>query len=552
MLVRHILAGSVASVALFALTAGGANAQTGKVQQLENQIQNLQNSYQTQIQSLQSQIDQLKEQQQQQAAQAAAAQQQAAQAQAEYKKASSGLGGTYHIGGVTLKVGGFIESATIFRSSTQTSDVATGMNTAVPFGSSTQAHLSEFRESARQSRLSLLAYGQPDDVTNLSAYWEMDFLGMGSTANSNQSNSYNLRLRQAFAEYDRKDFGFSLVGGQAWSLATLYTSGLYPRNEAVPLTIDANYNVGFNWLRVPQMRFIENFAPGYWGAVSFESPQAVNINNSLPATAVPGVIATGDVITGLTGGSGGLLGGGGNTQTFSIDPLPDIIAKVAAEPGWGHFELYGIGREFRTDVNAPAPVFLRGHQTAVAGGIGAGAIMPVLPKLVDFEATMLWGDGIGKYGAAQLSDYTVNQNGQPSPNREVTGLIGLIGHPTPVMDLYGYWGIEHSFSNSFDNLAGTAHFGLGNAGYTNLYASCAFGALTSSGSTTGVAAPGCNIQQAWEAQVGGWWNFYKGTYGRMALGASYAYLQLNTFPGTTGTRVASNNIVMISFRYYPF
>lgn len=548
MLLRHILAGSAASVALLGLTAGGANAQTSKVEQLENQIQNIQNNYQSQIQNLQSQIDQLKEQQRQEAAEAAAQRQQQAQAEAEYKKASSGLGGTYHIGGVTLKIGGFIESASIFRSSTQTSDVSTGFGTAVPFGSSQQAHLSEFRESARQSRLSLLAYGQPDDVTNLSAYWESDFLGMGSTANSNQSNSYNLRLRQAFAEYDRKDWGFSVVGGQAWSLATLYTSGLYPRNEAVPLTIDANYNVGFNWLRVPQMRLIENFAPGWWGAVSFESPQAVNINNSLPTAATPGVLPSGDVVTGLLGGSGGLLGGEGNTQTYSLDAMPDIIAKVAAEPGWGHFELYGIARQFRTNVVA-GPILVQGHQTALGGGVGAGAVMPVLPKMVDVTASMLWGNGIGKYGAAQLSDFTVNQTGQPSPNREVTGLIGIIGHPTPVVDLYTYWGIEHDFSNSFNNLAGTQHFGLGNAGYTNAYAACTFGTFTAVG---GAAVAGCNIQQAMEAQIGGWWNFYKGSFGRMALGASYAYLKLDTFPGTTGTRFGSNNIVMLSFRYYPF
>ncbi len=550
MLFRHILTGTVTSVALLVLTVGGANAQS-KVQQLENQIQNLQNSYQSQVQNLQSQIDQLKEEQREQAAQAAAAQQQAAQAQAEYKKASSGLGGTYHVGGVTLKIGGFIEAAGIFRSSTQTSDVATGMTTAVPFGSSTQAHLSELRESARQSRLSLLAYGNPDSVTTLSAYFETDFLGMSSTANSNQSNSYNLRLRQAFAEYDRKDLGFSFVGGQAWSLATQYTSGLYPRNENVPLTIDANYNVGFNWLRVPQFRFIENFAPGYWAALSLESPQAVNINNSLPTTATAGVpLVASDVVTGLTGGSGGLLGGGGNTQTFSIDPYPDVIVKVAAEPGWGHFELFGIGRDFRTNVIAPAPVAFQGHQTALGGGIGANGIMPVVPKLIDVQASMLWGAGIGKYGAAQLSDYTVNANGQPSPNHEITGLVGVVGHALPMLDLYGYWGIEHSFSNSFD--VGTHAFGLGNPAYTNAYALCTFGSLTSSTAGTAGTVAGCNIQQVTEVQVGGWWNFYKGDLGRMAFGASYAHLNVDTFPGTTGVRGGGNNIVMVSFRYYPF
>jgi hypothetical protein len=547
------LCAGVAVGALLIATAGSGHAQTSQtsVRSLENQFQQLQQTYQNQIQNLQAQVDALKEQQRMQAEQAEAVRNQAAQTAQAMRTAqaqsSGGLPSTYHVGGVTLKVGGYIESAGIFRSSTETSDVATGLNTAVPFGANTNAHLSEFRESARQSRLSLLAFGDPDVNTRLSAYFEMDFLSMSSTANSNQSNSYNLRARQLFAEYDRKDWGFSLAGGQMWSLATLETSGLYPRNEATPLTIDANYNVGFNWLRVPQIRLIENFAPGWWGAVSLESPQAVNINDSLPSSATPGILASGDVITGLTGGSGGLLGGGGNTQTFSVDPIPDIIAKVAAEPGWGHYELYGIGREFRTNVIAPAPAALRGHQTAFAGGVGAGAVLPVLPHLVDVTATILYGSGIGKYGAAQLSDYTVNADGQPSPNTEITGLVGIIGHPDPRWDLYGYWGIEHADSNTFNNTAGTSHFGYGNPAYTN--AACIAGAFSAAGGT-GVA--GCNIDEAMEFQVGGWWNFYKGDYGRMALGLSYAHIDVDTFPGTKGSPSGSNNIVMTSFRYYPF
>jgi hypothetical protein len=554
-LYRNLLGG----VALGALVLGaaGAQAQT-KMRQLEDQIQQLQQNYQSQIQGLQSQVDELKAQQQQQAEQAEVTRNQAAQAVAEYKKASSGAGGTYHIGGVTLKVGGFVEAAGIYRSSTESSDVATGLNTAVPFGSNANAHLSEFRESARQSRLSLLAFGEPDPATKLSAYYEMDFLGMASTANSNQSNSYNLRVRQAFAEYDRRDLGFSFAGGQMWSLATLETAGLYPRNEATPLTIDANYNVGFNWLRVPQFRVIENFAPGLFGAVSLELPQAVNINNTLPSAAGGGVLAGGNVSTGAVGGSGGLLGGGGNTQTFSYDQYPDLIAKVAWEPGWGHFELYGIGREFRDNVvqgSTPATTIspgLVGHKHAFGGGIGAGAVLPVIPKLVDVTATVLWGKGIGKYGDAQLSDFTVNPTtGAPAPNTEVTALLGVVGHVMPTVDLYGYAGIEHADSNAFT--VGGKAFGYGNPLYSNLYASCTAGTFGVTAGPSGAAQPaGCDIQTAKEFQVGGWWNFYKGDYGRMALGVSYAYLDVDTFPGTTGTRGGSNNIVMTSFRYYPF
>ncbi|MGH6982417.1 MAG: hypothetical protein ACREFC_14545 [Stellaceae bacterium] len=546
------LVGGVAASALLALTAGAAHAQNQPtVQQLERQIKQLQTNYQSQIQGLQQQVDQLKEQQRMTSEQAEVVRNQAAQAAQAVKQANSGggggLNGTYHIGGVTLKIGGFIEAAGIYRSSTETSDVATGLNTAVPFGANANAHLSEFRESARQSRLSFLATGSPDVNTNLTAFWEMDFLGMASTANSNQSNSYNLRQRQLFAEYDRKDLGFSIAGGQMWSLATLETSGLYPRNEAVPLTIDANYNVGFNWLRVPQIRLIENFAPGFWGAISFESPQAVNINNSLPAAATGGVLPAGDVVTGVTGGSGGLLGGGGNTQTYSLDPVPDVIAKLAWEPGWGHYEVYGIGREFRTNVLAAAGPGLSGHQTAFAGGIGAGAIFPVIPKMVDLTATVLYGSGIGKYGDAQLSDYTVDAKGRPSPNREITALLGVAAHPTPAWDIYGYWGIEHADSNSFNNTTNTAHFGYGNSAYTNL--ACAAGTFSTAG---GGAVAGCNIDQAMEFQIGAWWNFYKGQYGRMTFGASYAHLDVETFGGTHGSAHGTNNIVMTSFRYYPF
>jgi hypothetical protein len=38
----------------------------------------------------------------------------------------------------------------------------------------------------------------------------------------------------------------------------------------------------------------------------------------------------------------------------------------------------------------------------------------------------------------------------------------------------------------------------------------------------------------------------------MQLGAQYAYLRRNIFPGVGGEPAANENIVMVSFRYYPF
>lgn len=555
-LYRNLLGG----VALGALVLGsaGAHAQS-KMQQLEDQIQQLQQNYQGQIQGLQQQVDQLKEQQRQQAEQAEAVRNQAAQAAAEVKQATSGIKGTYHIGGVTLKVGGFIESATIYRSSNETADVGSVLgsnkNSGIPFnniylgatgttGGATMGvnnhDIGEFRESARQSRLSLLATGQPDPASTLTAYFETDFLGQGDTANSNESNSYNLRLRHAFLEYDRRDWGLNLLAGQTWSLATLDGSGLDPFKVITPLSIDAQYNVGFNWMRQPQIRLTENFAPGFWAAISAENPQLNNPYNE------PGFSVAKE-----EGSGGGLLNATGTT--FSFDGMPDIVAKVASEPGWGHFELYGLARQFRADniaTGLPATAS-PGLKSAFGGGIGFGAVLPVLPKLVDVTVSGLYGSGIGKYASGQLPDVTFNPvTGAIAPITEIEALVGVIGHPTPNLDLYGYFGVEHEDSKTFGNT--TTADGYGSPYYNNT--NCAYGNNTPSVSTAPLTASNgtCDVNTLSELQVGGWWNFYKGEYGRMVFGASYAYVNVGTFSGVGGSPSTHDNIVMASFRYYPF
>ncbi len=47
-------------------------------------------------------------------------------------------------------------------------------------------------------------------------------------------------------------------------------------------------------------------------------------------------------------GSGGTGGGLYNSTTnYSFNMTPDFVAKLAVEPGWGHWEVFGIGRSFR-------------------------------------------------------------------------------------------------------------------------------------------------------------------------------------------------------------
>ena len=81
------------------------------------------------------------------------------------------------------------------------------------------------------------------------AYYEMDFLSAGTTSNDNQTNSYTLRQREAWAQAVTLNSGFAITGGQMWSLATEVKKGINeaPGIENLPNTIDPQYHVGFTF-----------------------------------------------------------------------------------------------------------------------------------------------------------------------------------------------------------------------------------------------------------------------------------------------------------------
>ncbi len=179
---------------------------------------------------------------------------------------------TTDFGPATVTVGGFTAAESVYRSRSETADIGSTFS-GVPFANSSQSHLSEFRESARQSRLSVMMQANADPDTHLTFYGEFDFLGAAQTANSNESNSFNLRIRHFYGQVDWDSLGLELLAGQNWSLATLNSHGITPRNEVIPATIDAQYSVGFVWSRQPQVRIVKNFDHQLWLALSGrESP----------------------------------------------------------------------------------------------------------------------------------------------------------------------------------------------------------------------------------------------------------------------------------------
>jgi hypothetical protein len=551
---RRLLISSVSVIALsVSLSIVGAMAPSAaraddtteqKIEALQKQIQ----AQQKQMNEQQQQLEMLKAQAQMAQTQADKAKvaAQAAQAQATASAAPTANGFLNHgllykSANVNLTLGGFIEAAGIYRDHNEEADVGSsfklGNANGIPLPFSANYYGSEYRGTARQSRLSLLAQGD-DNLQSYAAYFELDFLGAGASSNSVESNSYTPRIRHIYATYDDPADGWHVLGGQTWSLLTMNRQGIIPRTEVTPATIEAQYVTGFTWDRAPQIRVVKDFDKKLWIGVSAETPQASIYNgggyNTVAATAASAP-ALGNVTFNNAGGS--LLNSGSN---YSLDQAPDFVAKVAYDPGWGHYEVFGVARDFHDRAN-PAAGRPGSHDT-LAGGGGASALLPVIDRKLDFQVSFLDGVGIGRYGSAQFSDAVVNANNDElTPIPEFIGLAGLVGHPTSSLDVYGYGGYEGEQKTAVTTVAGK-FYGLGNPNYTNTGCNIENSALSC------VA----NASSEWQATIGGWWKFYQGKAGMMEIGASEAYIHVNTFSGVGGAPHANENIVMTSFRYYPF
>ena len=96
----------------------------------------------------------------------------------------------FQVGPITLSPGGFIAAESVFRSGTTQSDINTGYNS-IPLPQNPNAHLNEFRFSARQSRVALLAEGAISPTMLASAYGELDFLAPNTSSNETDTNGYS-------------------------------------------------------------------------------------------------------------------------------------------------------------------------------------------------------------------------------------------------------------------------------------------------------------------------------------------------------------------------
>jgi hypothetical protein len=467
-----------------------------------------------------------------------------------------------HYKGITLSpAGSFIEAATVNRTKATASDIPTPFSS-IPYDGANAAQLSEFYGTGRQSRLALLAEGH---VSNgiIRGYWEMDWLGTGVTSNNNESNSYVLRQRQLFAQA-ALDNGWTFTGGQMWSLATETRTGLDNRTEVLPGTIDPNYNVGFVWERQYGFRVTKKWGNDFWLGVSAENAQTL-----APSCSAAGGTAAcpKNYLYGATGTGGGLYNGGGAPGATSSAPLtvyaynlaPDLIAKLALQPAWGHFEVFGVARFFRDRVypNANAgdttgTAAGAYNDNTVGGGIGGGGRIYLEHKKFEVAAHGLWGQGISRYGATQLPDTTLRPDGQLALLHGFSAYGEVVAHPTKRLDLYFDYGVDYDGRRVFFANGGEQGYGPYNAVNTG----CGIEPLPGNAPTAGAApsspANCAGVTKALqEPTFGYWYNIYAGSHGRLRQGFQYSYVERNAW-GTAfgGSPSATNNVIETSLRYY--
>jgi hypothetical protein len=466
-----------------------------------------------------------------------------------------------HYKGITITPGGFLAAETVWRQHALGADVNTPFNS-ITFPGAAQSNLSEFFGSGRQSRLSMLAEGKLSSA-KLTGYVEADFLSAGVTSNNNESNSYSLRQRQAWGQAALNS-GWTFTGGQMWSLVTETKKGLENRSEALPMTIDPQYNVGFSWARQYGFRVTKNLGNKAFVGFSVEDSQAT----------LGGHGSSTNFVLGSQGASGGLYN---PTANYSFNPSPDFIGKLAFEPGWGHWEVFGVISDFRDRIyplGAATKPSAAGafNNSAFDGGIGAN-IRGTIAKKVDIGIHFLGGNGVGRYGTAGLVDVVARPDGVLVPVRNYQALSTLEWH-SKRLDVYTNVGAEYEDRVAFVNSSGkgvgygSPLFNNSGCGTETPPAATTVTVTTPTGTAT-IPVPGsvgtpltngfnpgglsnCNgdTRDIIEGTIGFWYRFYAGPKGRIQWGPQYSYIDRNVWRGVGGTPNATENMFMTSFRYY--
>lgn len=447
-----------------------------------------------------------------------------------------------HYRGVTLSpAGSFVAGETVWRQGATGGDINTAL-TGVPLANSQASQLSEFFGSGRQSRIALKAVGKLPKMT-LTGYYEADWLSSGTTSNNNQSNSYTLRQRQIWGDAKLNN-GWDFSAGTGWSLAAETTSGLTRGTEILPATIDAQYSAGFVWSRQYSFRFSKNIGKKIFLGASVENAEMLNPSGqNLPT----------NYLFGSTGTGGGLYN---STANYSFNYTPDFVMKIAVEPGWGHWEVLGIERNFRDRIypTSGSPY----NDKEAAGGIGGGFRGPLAGKKVTIGLKGLWGYGVGRYGSSTIADATLRPSGQLDPLKGFSALSTIEANPTNRLNLYFNYGGDYIYRDYVLNGATQVGYGTTTANMSGCLTEPT--TVSSAGAAGGAAIAPANCggsnKDVQEFTAGYWYNIYNGSKGRFRQGFTYENIRRDLWSGNGGSTNpgggahGTDSMVFTSLRYY--
>jgi len=440
----------------------------------------------------------------------------------------------FHYKGITLSPqGSFIEGATVYRSAATGGGINTPL-TGIPLQHADAAQMSEFQGSARQSRLALKATGKLANM-NLTGYYEMDWLGTGITSNNNQSNSYVVRQRQIWGRVAMNS-GWIFSAGQMWSLVTETSDGELNGTEVLPGTIDPQYTAGFNWTRQYGLRVVKDIHNKLWVGASIENAEILNpAGSGLPT----------NLLIGSSGSGGGLYN---STANYSFNRAPDLVAKMVFEPGFGHYEIFALGRFFRdriypTDGSSPY------NDTTTAGGIGGGFRMKPLHKKVTIGLKGLYGMGVGRYGDSTIADITLRPDGSIAPLRAFSALGTLEFNPTKRLNIWSNYGGDYVYRRYF----GSEGYGSPSTDMSGCNTVPLPGGAFSPSTPAHCGNQNKDVQ---ELSLGYWFNFYNGSKGKLRQGIQYSHFRRDVWSGDGGVTnpgggaYGTDNGFWTSLRYY--
>jgi hypothetical protein len=458
-----------------------------------------------------------------------------------------------HYKGVTITPVAFFAFEGVWRQRALNSDINTPFNS-IPMPGANQGHVSELNFSGRQSRLGGLFTGDMGSV-KLSGYFEGDFLGAGVTSNNNQSNSYVLRQRQFWGQAAMKS-GFTITGGQMWSLVTETGTGTDNRTEKLPATIDPQYMVGFSWTRQPAIRLQQRWGDYKKGAttlaVSLEQAQITNFTAA-------GTTPTNFFFAGA-GQNGGLYNAFNGTYANNV--APDVVVKATYDNSITHLEIGGLAR-FLRDYYYPVTYgttttyasSYTSHTSSAGGAFASARVSP--DKYLTLAVQAMGGTGVGRYGSSQLADATLRPDETLEPIKNYHGLLSIETHPTSKFDIFGYYGGEYAQRTVYTTGAGNPiGYGPRNLNDSGCYTPVAPGGGSGTGGSLGATNCSSPTRYIQEGMFGFAYRPYvSAKYGRLQYSLTYQYLQRNLWSGVgsattpSGPR-AEDSMIHWGMRYY--